>query len=129
MEQTGTIKHQAKEIVENVWDVWDEVPSGNDDVTNFGKLLIENPHVTIEDIEGIIMWMAYVNNDQYWLKRITGSADFVRAFRKIYDQYTRCGGYKTAQVAARLAHERVQAATEDMETFRVEDVDETDGLS
>jgi len=127
-EQTEVIKSQAIQIAETFWDPYEELPSENTDISNFEMLLRSNPHITVEDIHGVIMWMLCVNKDSYWLKRMTNSADFVRAFRKMHEQYEKCGGYKVAVAAQRIAQEKADAMQSDGETFAVEDVDETDGL-
>lgn len=131
-EQTELIKNQAIQI-DGFWTSFDDLPGDNCDISNFEMLLRSNPHITVQDVQGVIMWMLCVNKDSYWLKRMTSSTDFVRAFRKMHEQYEKCGGYKVAVVAQRIAEQKADeqrlAASDGMETFKITDVDDSDGLS
>lgn len=155
--QTDTeTSRRAMEFVEGYWDIYNLFPAKNvsevvDDPGNFEKLLTANPNLTIEDLHGVLIWMIYVNNEQYWLKNVVhNSGDFCRAFRKMHEQYEKCGGYKVAKVAERAANQkeadekaslatlndprhqevmRMMEADLEPETFRMIDIDDADGLT
>lgn len=111
-----------------------------------------------DEILGVITWMKGINKDRYWLKRISGSADFVRCYKKMHEQFLKCGGSEATIKAASSFPEKffapkrpkkqelplsekeiarlvgAEAGTvavaeeEEGDTFAVEDVKDTDGL-